>query len=72
MKAFPTTRNSQDGVWYTEDGMDLRDYFAGKAMQGYISSGRTNLDLLDFEERPNQIAKTCYVIADAMMKSRTK
>jgi len=48
-------------------GMSLRDYFAAKAMQGFI----TNLDT--GEERlidVPQLAKSAYSIADAMLKAR--
>ena len=64
MKAFPTTRNSQDGVWYTEDGMDLRDYFAAKAMEAMV------LRAIDEEVMPDELAINSYVFADAMMKAR--
>lgn len=62
MKAFPTTRNSQDGVWYTEDGMDLRDYFAAKVLEGLVGRSGRMFELSDIEH--------CYKIADAMMKAR--
>lgn len=48
-------------------GMTLRDYFAAKAMQSFI----TNLDIR--EERlidVPQLAKSAYNIADAMLKAR--
>lgn len=43
-------------------GMTLRDYFAAKAMQGFISSGRFQGDLY--------CASESYVMADAMLKAR--
>ena len=48
-------------------GMTLRDYFAAKAMHGFI----TNIDtrrsnLIDVP----QLAKSSYNIADAMLKAR--
>ena len=48
-------------------GLTLRDYFAAKAMQGFI----TNLDTrrTDFIDVP-QLAKSAYHIADAMLKAR--
>ncbi len=51
----------------TSGGMDLRDYFAAKAMQFqewhyYTRDGKTEMDL--------GIAKRCYDMADAMMKAR--
>lgn len=66
MKAFPTTRNSQDGVWYTEDGMELRDYFAAKAMQGFMNCYGDNIKYTKDE----LIATASYDLADAMMKAR--
>lgn len=59
MKAFPRN-HSESGV--AEVGMDLRDYFAAKVLEGLVGrSGRT-FDLKDVEN--------CYMIADAMMKAR--
>ena len=58
MKAFPNVTS--------EKGMDLRDYFAAKAMQGMLSnpatlsSGFFHGDNID----------VCYQIADEMMKAR--
>jgi len=71
MKAFPTTRNNeQTGIWQTEDGMDLRDYFAAKPMSqmfdlNWIDSG--TIEEVDLDH----LAKWSYVMADAMMKART-
>ena len=48
------------------DGMTIRDYFAAKAMQGFVSSygeGCITCPLLD-------IAEDAYEIADAMLKAR--
>ena len=43
--------------------MDLRDYFAAKAMQGMLSYGMSYAD---------SIAESSYQFADAMMKARSK
>jgi len=69
MKAFPTTKNSPNGIWYTEDGMDLRDYFAAKAMQGLIASPK---GLLTANKLVSNVdyAEAAYSVADAMMKAR--
>ena len=56
--AFPV--NKYEGSWI--DGMDLRDYFAAKAMQGLVGRSGRNFTLSDL--------KDCYVIADEMMKER--
>lgn len=53
--------------------MDLRDYFAGKAMQGMASWDIKTMDKLakDFGEEPlDYLARNAYSIADAMMKAR--
>jgi hypothetical protein len=57
MKAFPTTGN------FTEEhnGMDLRDYFAAKAMQA----------MLAWEDAGNfNVSKEAYMMADAMIEAR--
>ena len=59
MKAFPEgTINS--------GGMDLRDYFAAKAMQGLIA----HFDFDRFKDDPLRVARWAYDAADAMMKAR--
>ena len=60
MKAFPIA--IKDVV--LEDGMDLRDYFAAKAMQGIVDSS------VDSGLETIQIAESAYLIADAMMEVR--
>lgn len=54
-----------------EYGMTLRDYFAAKAMQSYLS----DKDLVDMyvflQKNPKEeIAREAYVMADFMMKAR--
>jgi hypothetical protein len=46
-------------------GMTLRDYFAAKAMQGCIAGTPHNVDI-----DPAELATWCYIMADAMLKSR--
>ena len=48
-----------------EQGMDLRDYFAAKAMQGSIAFG-------GFHDDETAFAKWCYETADAMMEARNE
>jgi len=52
----------------TNDGMTLRDYFAAKAMQNFLSTIGWNSDQKWFDE----IAVGSYRMADAMLKARTK
>ena len=58
IKAFPTADFIIDN---TKQGMDLRDYFAAKAMQAMLS----------WEDCGNfNVSKEAYQMADAMMKAR--
>lgn len=57
MKAFPVSTILTGG----NEGMDLRDYFAAKAMQLYVGEGNTDKE---------SVARWSYEIADAMMKAR--
>lgn len=59
MKAFPNVTG--------EKGMDLRDYFAAKAMQAIISSSHPNDNITE-----SVCASWAYQIADAMMEAREK
>ena len=77
MKAFPV----QESVPQDDDyeGMDLRDYFAAKAMQArlnavFINEDQMNhaLDVCDDEgtSLQEEVGKYAYQIADAMMEAR--
>lgn len=70
MKAFPFSRkqfavinNLASEIQVSNDGMDLRDYFAAKAMQAMVT---ISCDSAEFEEDAIQ----AYALADAMMKAR--
>lgn len=73
MKAFPWSIDNGESV-RGENGMDLRDYFAAKAMQGLIPQYRDMfLDntLSDWEEEAiPMITEEAYYMADWMMKAR--
>ena len=58
-RAFPCKGENEEN-----DGMELRDYFAAKSLNGFISIDST--DNKSFME----IAKMAYQIADAMMNER--
>ena len=63
--AFPVLSN-----FYSSEGMTLRDYFAGKAMQGAFSSGCSiNIGPNHIAEMDG-LAKTFYLMADAMLRAR--
>jgi len=55
------------------NGMSLRDYFAAKAMQSYISD-KEFIDACAFmgEDFKEQVARVSYLMADAMLEARVK
>ena len=62
-KAFPDS--------YNYKGMDLRDYFAAKAMQSVIvGSAYENYTGSNGMPIPEFVAKESYLLADAMLKQR--
>ena len=63
MKAFPI-QYLWDGDNKIYNGMDLRDYFAAKAMQAYLITRPTS------REAMSEFAITSYAMADAMMEAR--
>ncbi len=63
--AFPHDRTSlRESMKY--EGMSLRDWFAGKALEGMMASG-----ILKRKETL-WIAETAWIAADAMIKAREK
>ena len=60
MKAFPFVMSEYAG-------MDLRDYFAAKALQGLVVDSS-----IDCRLEIKQVTELSYLLADAMMKAREK
>ena len=68
MKAYPFLhKHPTTGNTTMSDGMDLRDWFAGLAMQSYIQINAYG-DVSNDEIRDKYIAQGAYEIADAMME----
>jgi len=63
MKVFPILDKS-----YYNEGMDLRDYFAAKAMQAIIT--RCDERSSEIENIGLWVGEYSYVVADAMMIAR--
>ena len=64
--AFPCDRlPTLEGKCITSDGMTLRDYFAAKAMQGFVSDPDWRVDM-----HPDETARAAYSQADSMLKAR--
>lgn len=61
--AFP---QSVYGQWAPEGGMTLRDYFAAKAMQGILCSGK------GIHSDQFMLSRDAYEVADAMLEARSK
>ena len=61
--AFPVEAPRFDGTQHSE-GMTLRDWFAGLAMQGRLANSDR------FEGSAGREAKEAYEFADAMLKER--
>lgn len=71
MKAFPSKeflyKDNMDLIGVKESfGMELRDYFAAKALQGLLTTVKNEQWL------PQDVAEVCYEVADSMMKAREK
>jgi hypothetical protein len=62
MKAFP------DGYTHHQEGMDLRDYFAAKAVHSFIMGAFMEERDIDYKD----MAEAAYELADAMMKARNE
>jgi hypothetical protein len=63
--AFPV---DVDGAGSAYTGMDLRDYLAAKAMQGYMLHWWTGLFAIILPDR--FLAEQAYNMADQMLKAR--
>ena len=61
--AFPN-EGGPGNIW-NDKGMTLRDYFAAKAMQGYLSDSEWLAEV-----SPQGTAEAAYRVADAMLKAR--
>lgn len=64
MKAFPSPHDPKTGTMQL--GMELRDYFAAKAMQALIWNQDVDL------ENKSDVAEVAYAYADVMMEARDK
>jgi hypothetical protein len=71
MKAFPNLQLTVSemgqvrSINEVEYGMDLRDYFAGQIIVGFLANNKT-----DYSSK--LIVELAYELADAMMKARKK
>ena len=70
--AFPGLHPSKE-CQYNDPGMTLRDYFAAKAMLGFITNDNLLREAAHYlpEGSEYSIAKLAYDQADAMLKARS-
>jgi hypothetical protein len=66
MKAFPLSIENN----YRQDGMDLRDYFAAKVLQGLLASTDSNQERFGATGFVDNLVRSAYTYADAMMEAR--
>ena len=67
--------HGEDGRVYFargQDGMSLRDWFAGQALSGILSSTDNESGRSAFTTTPAWIAEKAYEQADAMLEARKK
>lgn len=62
--AFPFFQPDENGTM--SDGMNLRDYFAAKALQQWTAG----CEVCDHPDLYNRFADHCYRLADAMIRAR--
>ena len=62
MKAFPVQWKTTHGTQSVNQGMDLRDYFAAKALQGMLAG--------NYQGDIYMAAQNAYRFADAMIHER--
>jgi len=71
IKAFPELNFTSDGEFrYSSEGMDLRDYFAAKVLQGLLASSDLNKERFGATGFVDNLVKSSYIYADAMMEAR--
>ena len=64
--AFATQLETNRDGYAITGGMTIRDYFAAKALQGWLSNPGPS------DETINEVAQWSYRMADAMLKARTE
>ncbi len=72
-QAFPSLSNvGYNSDWICEDGMSLRDYFAGQALRSIIGVPTSYPDRDAFKARATVSAENAYMYADALLAERKK
>jgi hypothetical protein len=65
----PATKGSSGSIIReSQNGMTLRDYFAGQALAGQLALASSNP--FNKYHQPEDVAPSCYRFADAMLAER--
>jgi hypothetical protein len=68
MKAYPFQhKNPTSGLTTASEGMELRDWFAGLAMEAFMSGW---IERNIYPPNDSDVAEHAYRMADAMIKQR--
>ena len=76
-QAFPIPADDKAG-WHSQEGMTLRDYFAGEALKGFCSNDAKHQRAVEHSRNgigaaiSDIFSKEAYDYADAMLKARAK
>jgi hypothetical protein len=69
-KAFPLPHFEQNGKFFYQDGMTLRDWFAGQAMAALITKSPPTFEPSGATHLVRLTATGAYDYADAMLAAR--
>lgn len=69
--AFPLPHFEQNGKLFYQDGMTLRDWFAGQALTSTMRLV-TGMECENGETMAQCFARRAYEMADAMLEARSK
>ena len=76
--AFPRIDGMEQGDYgrthiHVTGGLTVRDYFAGRALQGFLSDSNNSESTKGDEKHWTEaVARLAYQIADAMLKARAR
>lgn len=73
----PFSRDVDAGIFFDgQEGMTLRDYFAGQALVGFCANPQLSKDFVKLNIGPRENNKwhgeTAYKMADAMLEARER
>lgn len=70
--AFAAVAMGPAGDAHLQEGMTLRDWFAGQALAGLMAHPKCGMVGPGYEDRTNCAAREAYALADALLAERSK